>query len=215
MLHNLLIKYLLVGKLCFLIFVLFILLVVTYVHQEYSLFPQIANIDIVDNEARNKILNQFTKYRWLLFFIPPLIVLIRIFSVSISLFVGGVVWKHEKKIKYSMFVNISQKADLIFIISAMLYSILLILYDNKIAEDTFRYTSALCFFDLDIIDSWLIIPIGVINVFELIYFLFLSKLLSISLNESYYNSMNFVISTYGFGLILYILFMIFIVLYVY
>ena len=50
------------------------------------------------------------------------------------------------------------------------------------------------------------------NIFEFLYFLFVSMLLSVATNRTYRDSMNFVTSTYCTGLILYIIIVVFIVL---
>ena len=70
----------------------------------------------------------------------------------------------------------------------------------------------LYFFDVDSLDAWMVIPISLFNIFEFLYFLFVSMLLSVATNRTYRDSMNFVTSTYCTGLILYIIIVVFIVL---
>ena len=64
----------------------------------------------------------------------------------------------------------------------------------------------------DSLDAWMVIPISLFNIFEFLYFLFVSMLLSVATNRTYRDSMNFVTSTYCTGLILYIIIVVFIVL---
>lgn len=75
--------------------------------------------------------------------------------------------------------------------------------------------SLMFFFNMELLDPWLIILIGMFNVFEVVYWLFLANFLSITTGEKYTESLSFVFSTYGVGFLIYILFAVFIMLYMF
>ena len=153
-----------------------------YVQQEYIIVPQIHNMLAVDIKTKEWLLSKFGEYRFASFVLTPLVILLRIYLVSICFYIGNI-------------------------------NCCLILYaGTDFAANIMQKTSLLYFFDVDSLDAWMVIPISLFNIFEFLYFLFVSMLLSVATNRTYRDSMNFVTSTYCTGLILYIIIVVFIVL---
>lgn len=207
-------KYLNTNPLYFSIVLIGIILCLVYIQQEYVLIPQLDKQILLSETLKKEIYEQFSQYRWLAFFLAPFIFMIRVTLVGSSLYIGEILFANRSIHTYKDYFNIALKADLILILSSVLYCILLLSAGEETATATVRYTSLLALFNPETIEPWLLVPVGVFNVFELLYWLFMAWLLSAATRTTYRKSFNFVLCTYGAGLTLYILFMIFIGLYV-
>ena len=60
------------------------------------------------------------------------------------------------------------------------------------------------------IDPWFIYPLYTINIFEILYWLFLAFILKTLLQKEYTRMIKFVFSTYGVGLLIFIIVVMFI-----
>lgn len=207
-------NYLQINSLYFCIGLICIIVCMVYILQEYMLIPQLNSQTVLSETLKEQLQAQFYKYRWLSFLISPAIFLIRVCLVGGCLFIGGILFNDHEKPVYATYFNVALKTDSILILSSVLYCILLLSAGEETATATVRYTSLLALFNPETIEPWLLVPVGVFNVFELLYWLFMAWLLSAATRTTYRKSFNFVLCTYGAGLTLYILFMIFIGLYV-
>ena len=198
--------YFIVGIVC----VSFIYL---YIQQEYILIPLLKEGSLISESLKTQIIAQFAKYRWASFVLYPIFVLLRIVLVGCCLFIGFLFFDAFSRQKIKKCLNIAIKADVILIASPILYTICILFMGADNATYIMKRTSLLGIFDTDAMESFLLIPIGLFNVFEVLYWFFMAAILSVSVNKTYKESMNFVIATYGAGLLLYILIMIFVVLY--
>lgn len=208
------INYLSINPFYFSLCIIGIILCMVYIQQEYWVIPQLDAQRLLSETLKKEILDQFAQYRWLSFLLAPLVFLLRISLVSSCLFVGEILFSDRPIHCYANYFNIVLKADIVLVFSSAFYCILLLSAGEEIATATVRYTSLLGLFNPETIEPWLLIPVGVFNVFELLYWLFMAWLLSAATRNTYRKSLNFVLCTYGAGLTLYILFMIFIGLYV-
>ena len=118
----------------------------------------------------------------------------------------------HKTTTWKTYFHVSLKADFALILAPLLNCCLILYAGTDFAANIMQKTSLLYFFDVDSLDAWMVIPISLFNIFEFLYFLFVSMLLSVATNRTYRDSMNFVTSTYCTGLILYIIIVVFIVL---
>lgn len=202
-------KYLQLDELLFTICILVMSVFLIYIQQEYVLIPQMHDSSLVGNVIKEQVIDGFNKYRWLSFLLNPAIVLLRITFVSGCLFVGVFLFDDYKKMSYKACFNIALKSDIILIIFSIIYTICVVLYGADFGLKIIGNVSLLFLFNLDNIDYWMTIPISAFNLFELIYWLFIALLLSILNNKTIIDSLNFVISTYGVGFILYVLFITF------
>lgn len=156
-----------------------ILLIVTYLQQEYVLIPSIQNMDIIDNSVKSKILEQFFKYRWSAFVLMPIVLLLRISFTAICLYVGGVFGEMENKITLKNSYNIAIKSDIIFVIYSSIGCVIMVILGNEEAISILKYFSLAFLVNLSDSEQWLSISLNTINVFEISYWLLLAKIVKI------------------------------------
>lgn len=208
-------KYLKLDNLNLFIFITIIVTVQLYVQQEYVFMPQMNDIPLFNEALKSQLIDQFVKYRWLSFIIAPLILFLRITIVGYCLFVGGILFDSWKSLNYRSCFNVALKADIILVSFSIVYTLLVVIFGYEKGLYLMNCFSLIAFFDMNTTEPWLLAPLALFNLFELLYWIFLAKLLSKELNNKYFISLSFVISTYGVGFVLYILFVVFILLFVY
>jgi hypothetical protein len=206
-------KYLQFDVVFFIICTVVVLSILSFLQQEYVLIPMLNNQDVLTETLKKQILEQFHKYRWFTFIISPLVVFLRISLSAVCFFIGCFIFDSYGKMNYSFCFNIALKSDIVLLAYSVFYNILVVIVGYETATNIAKHSSFLGLFDIAILDPWLIALIGAFNVFELLYWLFLAKLLSVSIQKSYRDSLNFVVSTYGVGFFLYLLFLAFFMLY--
>jgi len=205
--------YLSVKKVYILFFITVFSIFIVYANQKYIVIPQLYKQSI-NETLKVEIINYLFKYGWASYFFSFLIILSRVFFVSICLYIGGILFDNFGKQQYSSCFNIALKADIFLVCSSLIFILFVIIMGYDDALNFSQKTSLLGFFNIETVESWLLVPLGIFNIFEIVYCFFLAAFLSVSANKTYKESMNFVIATYGTGLLLYILVIIFVVLYV-
>ncbi|MCU4166123.1 hypothetical protein [Carboxylicivirga caseinilyticus] len=157
------------------------------------------------------------KYGWISFLLIPLLLLFRIFFTSIFLYIGT--YFSEIKIDFSKHFKVALIADFIYIISGVVKLAKLVLFKNVSNLQDLQYTplSIMSLFEYNTVDPVFIYPLSLLNVFELVYFLVLASLLVIAIKESkhlqpikYGKSLQLVVSSYGSGLIIWVLLVMFV-----
>lgn len=207
--------YLNLNKTYFLVCVITLSFILVYIQQEYIVIPQLVNQPMVNDILRVQILDQFNKYRFLPFLLSPIVLMIRVLFVSTCLYIGGLIFDNLKIVKFVDSFNVALKADIILLFFPVVYSIVIVFYSTEVGLQVIRYTSLIFLFDYEALDPWLIALIGMLNLFELIYWIFIAKLFAIITKTSYRESLNIIVSTYGLGFVFYALFVVFIMLYIF
>lgn len=66
------------------IFLLYVsvVLIITFLQQEFVLMPELQNFDLVDDEAKAQLLERWQKWRWVSFVVTPLLLLLRLGLVT-------------------------------------------------------------------------------------------------------------------------------------
>ncbi|NDV83404.1 hypothetical protein D0T87_15645 [Bacteroides sp. 51] len=207
-------KYLNLSMLYYSILICCLAIITVYIQQEYLIIPQLEDMNFVSLSFKTKIFDAFYQSRILSFIITPTIIFIRISLVASCFYIGGYIFDSFSKLKYKKCFNISLKADIALLASSIMTCALLLLFDKEAAIMFQKATSLLYFFDISTLEPWLISTIGIFNLFEAIYWFLITILLAYTAKKTFRDTFNFVICTYGVGLIFYILFMVFIFLFV-
>lgn len=214
MINSLKYKYLNIRLITFFLFEVVISVVLIYLQQEYVIIPNMFNNSFVTDAFKSQFFDQFSKYRYLSFILGLTFLSMRIFVVSVCFYVGRIFFDEYDKMNYNDCVNVTLKSDVIMILFSSIQIALTLLLGIDSQIDIVKYFSLLFCFNIDILEPWLILPISMINVFEIVYCLFLAYLISVVCSRRYIESLSFVILTYGFMFLVYILFLIFVILYV-
>lgn len=86
---NLLQYYLNWNVKCYVLIILGISCLIVYVQQEYIIVPQIHNMLAVDIKTKEWLLSKFGEYRFASFVLTPLVILLRIYLVSICFYIDN------------------------------------------------------------------------------------------------------------------------------
>lgn len=190
-----------------------ILVYLAFIHQEAITIPEIMNMPVVDPEVKASMLERFLKFRWLGFITIPLMVLLRVSLVGACLFVGTLFNEKFNNLNYSGCYGIAMKSDVVNVLHALFSCAVIVGFfkDDVIKGQT--VFSLLYFIDMNLVDKWLTIPCASINLFEVAYWFFMSKLVSVASGNKYWKSFEFVMCTYGVGYLFYIILIMFLTLY--
>jgi len=167
----------------------------------------------------NKIVESANKYKWLSYAVLPVLILIRVFYTSIFLFIG--IFFTELKAEFSKLFKIVLLADFVYVLAGLVKLVILIFFRevNTLQDLQFQPLSAMELFNAKTIDPLFVYPLSLLNVFELSYFLVLAWLLVGVINEAneertlrFGQSLRMVTASYGSGLLLWVLVVMFITL---
>jgi hypothetical protein len=150
------------------------------------------------------------KWQWLGYILIPPLVLTRISFTATCLYTGYFL-ANIAKVRFNNLFKIALVADFVFVLSAFIKLIILIFFKEVGTLDDLQFQplSLMELFDQNSIDEFLIYPLSLINVFELLYCLTLAWLQTCIIEQSFGRSLKMVVSSYGTGLLLWALFIMF------
>ena len=149
------------------------------------------------------------KWQWIGYAFIPIVVLIRISFTSLCLYTGC--FLVNLKVRFKELFKVALLADFIFILAGLTKLVMLIFYKevNTLEDLQFQPLSLLELFDRKSVDVLFIYPSSMISIFELLYWLALTWLLTGINEQPFGSSLKTVASSYGSGLLLWVLFMMF------
>lgn len=163
---------------------------------------------------------QFSKkWQWISYFVLPIFVLLRVYFTSTILYIG--IFFTELKAEFGKLFKIALLADFVYVLSGLAKLVILIFFKevNTLEDLQFQPLSVMELLNAKSIDPLFVYPLSLINVFELGYFLVLACLLVSVINEAneersvnYGKSLKLVTASYGSGLFLWVVFVMFITL---
>ena len=156
------------------------------------------------NEQIIILLNLREKWIGISYLLIPVFVIIRILYTSFCLFLGDLF--QETHWGYKRMFNIALKADIVFILSAIVvfYYYLIFGYYKTTNDLNIHPFSLLAVTGQESIPGWLVFAYNSINVFEILYVVFLTLLIHVSTQIGYIKALIFSLLTYGIGNYLYI-----------
>lgn len=166
------------------------------------------------NQDSGKITNFMLKDRelnWVNYLYIPVITIIPAILISLCLFVGTIF--NDIKTSFIKLFSISLKSQIIFAIN---YFVSVLLkwsgfiernYNN--INNNYDFQSARLFFSNEDLPYWLIYPLQCINITEIIYILFLSVGIRFAIEIKYFKAIGFTTLYYGIGLVIWIIFSVF------
>lgn len=162
--------------------------------------------------ATDRIANLFEqshKWQWLGYIFIPIIVLIRVGFTAICLYTG--LFIANIKVRFRDLFKVALLADFVFVLAGVVKLIILIFFKevNTLDDLQFQPLSLMELFDKKAFDALFIYPLSLISVFELLYWLALAWLLTSLVEKPFGSSLKMVASSYGIGLLLWVLFVMF------
>jgi hypothetical protein len=167
--------------------------------------------DKLSYERINHIIQKKKDLKWLSYTLMPLFTLLKCFAVSTCLYTGALLDRSENR--FADFFKVSLLAEFIWLFPTLVKIIWFGFIHRSYGLDDLMYfspASLLAVFDRHTLDAWLIYPLRIANLFEVIYWLSLAFLLMPILKKRFSQSLNFVSYTYGIALFIWALFIMFI-----
>jgi len=150
------------------------------------------------------------KYMIIGYLLTPIILLIKVILITVCLKIGLIFI--NIKISWGKILNWIIKLETIFLIPLLMTLLwfLLINIDYTYAELQFFYPlSLLNLFNSGELDQLFVYPLRLVNVFELLYWLALAKLFATETGKKFGKAFEFVMYTYGVGLLIWVVFVMF------
>lgn len=156
-----------------------------------------------------KMIEVSQKWQWLGYIFLPIIILIRVCFTAICIYIGC--FLANIKVRFNELFKIALLADFVFVLAGIIKLVILIFFKDisTINDLQFQPLSLLELFDRISVDTLFIYPLSLISVFELLYWWVLAVLLSTIINKSFGASLKAVASSYGIGLLFWVLFVMF------
>jgi hypothetical protein len=171
----------------------------------YQSFDEQLRTDLI-----SKIINFKNKWDWIGFLVTPLLIFLKVLFVAACLAVGNFVL--DLKLKFKQLFRIAILAETIFLVASFVRIVWFLLFPDNLSLEYIQSFYPLSLLNLVVIKNipqYLIYPLQLINVFELLYWIVLAYLIGIYTNKSFDKSFGFVAKTYGVGLFAWVVLVVF------
>lgn len=151
------------------------------------------------------------KFRWIAYLALPIILLLKISILSIVLLAGSFFWKVN--ISFKRLFQIALIAEFIFIIPSLIKLgwFLFIKKDYELIDlQTFYPMSLVNLVNIGDVPIWLYYTLQTVNIFEVVYWCVLAYGLALVTRERWHKMVRLVASSYGVGLLVWLVFITFI-----
>ncbi|MBN1650881.1 MAG: hypothetical protein JW857_06110 [Bacteroidales bacterium] len=198
------------------LFLVFGYILLSWLNNKFVLTSELYYFSLSNSISRENINELFilkTRWEWVNFIFTPVFLILKAFFISIVLYVGIILFEH--KTKFSKLFKIAITAEYVFLFSGVIKFCWIYFFRTSIDLNYFGFfqpLSAINFFAPSDNLSFLIYPLQLINLFELAYFVILANLLMSVINKSFWESFEFVLSTYGLSLVIWVVFITFLTL---
>ncbi|WP_428655089.1 hypothetical protein [Runella sp.] len=156
-------------------------------------------------EQIEAVITQTKEWQWVGYALIPLIVLIKLTLITACLSLG--VYFFTNHFSFKAAFRVALEAEFVFLIPVFLKIVWFAVFQTDYTlQDlqSFYPLSALNFFDSTQVQPWLIYPLQLFNVFEIIYWVLLAKGISQLIEHDMGKSMEVVMASYGTGLLLWV-----------
>ena len=154
-------------------------------------------------------LEQATQWKWVGYLIVPVVVLTRVSYTTTCIFVGC--FLSDIKVKFRELFKVVIFADFVFIVSGLSKLIMLIYFEdvNTLGDLQVQPLALSNLFDLSKSDPILNYPLSVLSVFEMLYVFVLVWIVSGLIGRTFLSSFRTIATSYGTGMLLWVLFVMF------
>lgn len=202
------------GDSKFIIFLLYVsvMLVITFLQQEFALLPELQNLDIVSEDTKAEILERWQRWRWLSFLLVPILLALRISLVTLCLFIGGFFFAETAGKQFKDWWGVATISQAVMLIYSIFLCIVNLAFGTNMAMDV-TTTTSLLFLGGDSIEPWVRMPLAAVNVFEILYWIVMALCVGKLCGTKFGRSFKFVMSSYGVGYFFYVALLMFLLLY--
>ncbi len=157
------------------------------------------------NDQIQDALNFKQKWQWINYVLLPLLLLIKISCIAAILDIGCFLFSQE--IKYSRLFTAVVKAEFVFLLVFVLKTAWFYFFQQHYTLEDLQYFypfSALSIIGYEDLQPWFIYPLQVANLFEVAYCLILAYLIGRELHVTTQKGLSIVASSYGTGLLIWV-----------
>lgn len=164
----------------------------------------------LDYDRIVELVNIGKKWQWLGYAIMPVVYFIKFFFAAGSILIGCLVAGHN--LSFRKLFNVVVIAEFVFLLS----TIIKVVWFGFINEtytlqelQNFAPLSLLSLFESSLVDPWLLYPLQLINVFEVVYCILLAAGLSLLLKQPLSKTTVIIFASYGLGIMVWAIFVVF------
>lgn len=170
-------------------------------------------------ERIDKMIVSAKKWEWLVYAFLPFEIILRVFYTAVFLYIG--IFFTEMKIGFGKLFRVALLSDFVYVLAALAKLIVLIFFKKVSTLEDLQFSplSVMELINKEMVDPLFHYPLSLLNLFELTYFFVLAWLLIVvvrsehkEINFSYGQSIKLVITSYGSGILLWALLVMFITL---
>jgi hypothetical protein len=157
--------------------------------------------DQLSYERITQIISIQKKWEWTSYVFVPFYYVVKIFLVSVCIYTGVIIIAID--ISFKKICQMVLLAEAVFLVPGIfkLFWFIFVQTNYTLSDVQMFYPlSVLNFFDPDSLDAWLIYPLQLINIFEVIYLFILAYGFYLATQSNYGMMLRLVVCTYGTGL---------------
>ena len=161
----------------------------------------------------SELINIRSKLEWIGYLLIPVLLFVKLFLITLSIEIGVILKEYKLSIKQIFHVVLI--AESVFIIAQVVRNITLFLLDFNTLDDIYNFypLSILNLVNATSVNTWLIYPLKLANLFTITYFFVLAHGLSFIIKKKPVRMLSFSISTYGLCLLIWVMLIMFLNVY--
>jgi len=171
---------------------------------------------LIENFSLSQIENYLSsKERWEYFSYLIIFIMLLLKTAVIAAILDAGCFFFSKEIKYKKLFNIVVKAEFVFLLVIVFKTAWFYVFQQDYTLEDLQYfypLSALNIIGYEGLQPWFVYPLQVLNLFELAYWVILAYLLGKELKVSTDKGMSIVASSYGVGLLIWVVAVMFLTL---
>lgn len=125
----------------FILLYMSIYLVITLIQQEYIVLPNLLQLDIIGEESKAQVIENFNRTRWIAFLVTPLIILVRLSLVSLCLYIGSFFFPKMVGIKFEDCWRVAVKVQMVLVIYSIIVCTASLLFSSSKVNELLSYSS--------------------------------------------------------------------------
>ena len=186
------------------------------------IFKKMINVEelvlnsLIENFSLSQIENYLSsKERWEYFSYLIIFIMLLLKTAVIAAILDAGCFFFSKEIKYKKLFNIVVKAEFVFLLVIVFKTAWFYVFQQDYTLEDLQYfypLSALNIIGYEGLQPWFVYPLQVLNLFELAYWVILAYLLGKELKVSTDKGMSIVASSYGVGLLIWVVAVMFLTL---
>ena len=160
-------------------------------------------------ERIDALLEKQAEWKWVSYVLIPVMVAFQAFLVALCLNCGTIMMNY--KIRFRPLFTLVLRSSIVFLLWKLALTFILLFSKVQFFDDleTLNKFALAGFVNKESVPTWLMYPLSIINIFEVAFWVLLTFGMSRILQRSFKGSLGFVLTTYGLGLLIWMVFIIF------